>query len=663
MPRYTTGGDGSRRRTVVRLYILGAFFALGFGILASRAILFHLKDDMRLERVAIRQYRTAVRESTRRGKILDATGRDLAVNIEAPSVWADPRMIENPLETANKLSSLLDVDRNKIYSRLTSQRKFVWVKRWVPKKKVDEFKDMNIKGIYIERENKRSYPNGSLAAATLGAVGLDSKPLGGIELVFNDYLVQQFKAGSYKRDARGHLYLSPVDAVSMNSPNVIELTIDKTIQYIAESSLKHTMEITKAKAGVIVVVDPKNGDVLAIANSPSFDPNEYGRYKLDRWKNRAISDPYEPGSTFKVVVVSSALEAGTVIPTQIFDCENGEIKIGRHTLNDAHPHEELSVADIIKVSSNIGAYKVESTLGPERSYEAIRNFGFGEKTEIDLPGESTGIVQSPKYWSEVQFATIAFGQGISATPLQMTMAFAAIANGGDLLKPRIVKRIRDEEGHVIKDFKREVRRRPISRNTARIMTEMLEAVASDEGTGRLAASLDYPVAGKTGTAQKASPTGGYLKGEYYSSFVGFAPADDPKLVVYVGLDEPQGYYYGGQVAAPAFREVVEKTLRYLKFPSRRPLIVSSEEPTFNSYAKSELPQTPDVVPIFEQIDNNKWLVPDFTGLTMRGVAKAVGNIPIDIRFVGSGVAVKQKPKPGKKISQGEEFTIEFRSIL
>jgi cell division protein FtsI (penicillin-binding protein 3) len=663
MPRFTSGGEASRKKVIARLYTLGAFFALGFGVLVSKAFLFHLKDDLRLQNVALRQYRTAVRESTRRGKILDSEGRELAINIEVPSVWADPRAIKKPAEMSGMLSHLLDVDHNKLFNRLTSRRKFAWVKRWVAEEQAKQIEEMKIPGVYLEKENRRSYPNGTLMSAVLGAVGLDSEALGGVELSLNKELLQRSSDGSFRRDARGHLYLSPTDEVSFKPTSEVFLTIDRTIQFIAERELAKTMEATKAKAGIIIVVDPRNGDVLAMANAPSFDPNEYGKYSLEKWKNRAISDSYEPGSTFKVIVVSSSLESGSVTASEVFDCENGNLRIGDHVLHDSHPHDELTVADIVKVSSNIGAYKIEQTMGHERAYEAIRNFGFGDKTRIRLPGESSGILHPPSSWSEVQFATIAFGQGISATPLQMTMAFAAIANGGDLLKPHVVKKVRNEKGEVIYEAHREVRRHPVSQETARTMTKMLQAVAEQGGTGTLAASLDYPVAGKTGTAQKASPRGGYLKGQYYASFIGFAPADEPRLVVYVGVDDPKGYFYGGQVAAPAFRDVVEKTLRYLKVPSRSRLMAKKPEDADAYRAGDILPVTPAQLPQLLPRGNDEWEIPDFSGLTMRGVLKATDGVPINFRFVGSGIAIGQKPIPGEVISDGDECVIEFRSAL
>jgi len=663
MPRYTSGGEASRKKIVLRLYALGAVFALSFGILASRAVLFHLKDNARLQKVALRQYRTAVRESTRRGKILDVNERELAINVEAPSIWSDPKTVEDPNGVAAALSEVLNIDRIKLFKSLTSPRRFVWVKRWIDESQAAQIEEMDLKGVYIEKENKRSYPNGVLMSAVLGAVGLDSEALGGVELSFDKYLLQRFSPGSFKRDARGHLYLSPTDVVSLRPTSEVVLTIDRTVQFIAERELNRTMEASKAKAGIIIVVDPKNGDILALANQPSFDPNEYGKYSLDRWKNRAISNTYEPGSTFKVIMVSSALEARKVTPLDVFDCENGSIVIGDHTLNDSHPNGELSVADIIRVSSNIGTYKIGKTLGRDRAYEAIRNFGFGEKTGIELPGESPGILQTPNRWSRVQFATIAFGQGISATPLQMTMAFAAIANGGELLRPHIVKYVRDDKGDLVVENAREVRRRSISKEIARTMTKMLQAVVGEDGTGKLAASLEYPVAGKTGTAQIASSRGGYLKGKYFASFIGFAPADDPRVVVYVGLDEPKGYYYGGQVAAPAFRQVVEQTLHYLKVPSRSRLIVDNKDAAVEGVVEDSLPISPTKLPVMEKNEEGLWKLPDFSGLTMRGVLKSAREAGVIFRFVGTGIAVSQRPLPGSAVREGDECVIEFRSML
>ncbi|HPQ81447.1 MAG TPA: penicillin-binding protein 2, partial [bacterium] len=579
MPKYRTVEKSDDVKTAKRVYIVGALFACIFGILASRAVAFHLKDNAQLEKVALRQYRTAVHQSTQRGKILDSAGRELAIDVTVESAWANPREVEDPVTASEKLAKILSVDRRRLLERLSSGRKFVWVKRRLSDEEAEAVKGMDLTGVHFMRESSRSYPGGTLASNILGAVGHDAEPLGGVELAYNDALSVARKQGDVKRDARGHLYLSPMEESSEGGVANVWLTIDRTLQFIAERELGKAVGVSRAKGGSAIVMDVRTGAILAMANLPTFDPNDYGRYSLSNWRNRAIADAYEPGSTFKTVVVAAALDAGVAKPEEIFDCEGGRIKIGSNVVRDAHPHKKLSVADIIKVSSNIGAYKVEQRLGHERAYKSILEFGFGQTSGVDLPGESAGLFSNHRNWSELQFATIAFGQGIAATPIQMINAFTAIANGGTLLKPWTVKRIVDEEGNEIYSGGRQEVARPIGPETSRLMASILRSVTTEGGTGRLAASAEYPMAGKTGTAQKAAPgRGGYVRGKYYSSFVGFAPYDEPRISVYVGIDEPSGgLYYGGQIAAPAFREIAEATLRYLKVPGSMLVANSSVE--------------------------------------------------------------------------------------
>lgn len=637
--------------------------ALCFGILLSRAVTFHLKNNTDIEKVALRQYQTAVRESSMRGKILDAAGREMAIDITADSISANPREIQNSVEAAKKLAAILKIDRAQLLDRLTSHRKFVWVKRRISVKESDAIKALNIQGIYTMRESKRSYPNGKVGAPVLGAVGFDTEPLGGIELAYDSVLSQRSQSNDLKRDARGHLYLSPIGEGADLEQRNVELTIDKTLQYIADRALAKGVATSNARAGQAVVVDVRTGAMLAISNEPTFDPNEYDRYPLSSWRNSAIVEPHEPGSTFKVIVVSGALDAGVVTKDDIFNCENGAIKIGTNIVRDSHGHGKLSVADIIKVSSNIGAYKVEQQLGAERVEQVIKAFGFGRQTKIDLPGETAGLLSPRKHWSPIQFATIAFGQGIAATPLQMAMAFAAIANNGNLMKPFVVKRIKNEKGNVLFEAVPEIISNPIREDTAMLMTELLRRVTEPGGTGRLAASLEYPVAGKTGTAQKADPrTGTYAKGKYYASFVGFAPADAPKIAVFVGLDEPRGSYYGGQVAAPIFRTIVEESLRYMKVPAS---IVTADK-TLQMEALEEaaviISEEENAQPM-TQNESGTWQLPDFTGLTMRGVLAAAKSANMDWEFKGSGLAVSQKPAAGSVVEPGTKCTVEFRSMM
>lgn len=651
-----------------RIYIIGAIFACAYGILVCRAISFHLKNNEDLDRVAMRQYQTAVTQSTKRGKILDTAGRELAIDTNVESVYASPRQIESPADAAASVAKTLGVDRRKLLEKLSTNRKFVWVARRVEENRAKALMALNIKGIYVMRESSRSYPGKTLASTVLGAVGFDAEPLGGVELALNDVLSSRKKSGDVKRDARGHLYLSPMDDGEEPALADVYLTIDRTLQHIAERELVRAAQNARAKGGVAIVVDVDTGAILAMANYPMFDPNRYGDYEQSSWRNRAITDAYEPGSTFKTVIVASAIEAGVATSDDIFDCEGGSIKIGFNVVHDSHSYGKLSVADIIKVSSNIGAYKVEQKLGMKAAYDAIRAFGFGKSSNIDLPGEIPGLLSSHERWSEVQFATIAFGQGIATTPTQMVMAFAAIANGGVLYKPYVVKKIAGG-GRDLYLGQPEIVSRPLSAATAKTMTGLLERVTQKGGTGTQAASVEYPVAGKTGTAQKVEPRSGrYAIGKYYASFIGFAPSDKPRIAVYVGIDEPSGgAYYGGQVAAPVFRQIVDETLHYQKVPGS--LVMTAANDGDAAQQKNEAAELAlveaagDEEKIVTQHGEQTFRLPDLRGLTMKGVLEAGGPASIAWHFVGSGIAVRQSPEPGSIVPAGSGCTVEFESFL
>ncbi|EFK96148.1 stage V sporulation protein D, partial [sediment metagenome] len=438
-------------------------------------------------------------------------------------------------------------------------------------------------------ENSRAYPNGTLASSVIGTVGVDAEGLAGIEFQLNDMLLVNNVKDAYKRDARGHLYLSPSAADEKKKPPHVELTIDRTIQHIAERELSAAIEKARAKSGTAIVLDVTNGDVLAMATFPTFDPNKFGQHSVENWKNRAVIDAYEPGSTFKAMVIAGALDRQVVNPEQVFDCGMGKLVVGKDIVNDAHPHGKLSVADVVKVSSNIGAAKIEAQLGKENVYKLLREFGFGEASGIDIPGEARGILSNPKSWSDIQFVTIAFGQGVSATPLQMALAFGALSNGGELLRPYLIKRVVGPDNVPLYERKKEVRSYPIRAETSNLMRKLLARVVEQGGTGMLAASKEYLVAGKTGTAQKAGPNGGYMNGKYYSSFIGFAPVESPRIVVYVGVDEPKGYYYGGQVAAPVFKNITDDTLHYLSIPAQKGLVIASASVDSANLAEGPMP--------------------------------------------------------------------------
>jgi cell division protein FtsI (penicillin-binding protein 3) len=680
------------------MFAIGAVFAVGYGLLISRAVFFHLKDNTQISKVAMRQYRTAVKKSTERGKILDSAGRELAINVSVESVYADPRFVRNKEEAASRLGLILNTDSKKILNLISANRKFVWIKRRISKEEAAAIAGAKISGIYLMSENGRYYPNGELGSSVIGTVDVDAGGIAGIEYQYNDILLVNTQRDSYKRDARGHLYLSPSSIVEQSSPANIELTIDKTIQYIAEREISGMVASSHAKSGTLIVLDAVNGDVLAMAGSPSFDPNNYGNYSPELMRNRAVTDVYEPGSTFKAIVIAAALDHQSVTKEQIFDCGNGKLKVGKMMINDAHPHKKLSVADIVKVSSNIGAARIEQTLGRERAYKYIESFGFGKPSGLDSPGESAGLLSRPDSWSTLQFLTIAFGQGIGATPIQMAVAFAALVNGGELLRPHVVKRILNQDGTVLYERKKEVRGRPIKETTSALMRTLLRRVVEAGGTGILAASSEYPVGGKTGTAQKAGPYGGYLDGRYYASFIGFAPADNPRIVVYAGIDEPRGYYYGGQVAAPVFKKVTEEVLHYLNVPAEKqtleakntadltaiaegPLFVSNgDEPVTVPQLQSAAASRPGEAAVqaeettnelreaarqvrIESIGDRMWRLPDFRGLTMKEVMDAAGGAQIDLKLIGSGIAIRQEPPAGSVVKSGASCRVEFENIL
>ena len=669
MPKYRLREKRDDRETGKRVFVVGAVIACCFAVLACRMLSFRLKNNDQLAKLAFRQYRTAVRKTTKRGKILDRKGRELAIDVMVNSVYADPREIKDYVKAAGGLSEILNVDRKHLLNTLSSKKKFVWMKRRVGRKLWERVKSLHIKGVYSMKESKRLYPGHFLGASVLGAVGFDSEPLGGVETAYDDELSFRLEQGKVKKDARGRLYISPSSSKDKSHGDVV-LTLDRTIQFIAENELLKGIKKCNAKAGSAIVVDVNSGAVLAMANYPSFDPNEYSRYPVSHWRNRAITDAYEPGSTFKAIIISIALDDGVVKTNDVFDCENGKIEIGDKVIRDSHAHGKLTVADIIKVSSNIGAYKVEKLLSKKNLYNGILSFGFGRKTNIGLPGESVGVLSSYEKWSPVQRATIAFGQGISATPIQMAMAFCAIANGGTLYKPYIVKDVIDENSDKIEDYRPIVVRHPISKNAAHIMKSLLKRVVEEGGTGTLASSLEYTVAGKTGTAQKPNlHTGGYAKGKYYSSFIGFAPSSKPKIVVYVGVDEPSGkYYYGGQVAAPVFRKIIDETLKYMKVASDMPRdenmnlpnideaadVQKSKSINFNAQHHSELVDNFNV-------ENGR--MPNVLGMSMRDILSASRNIEIVWDFQGSGVAVWQSVKAGKIISRGEKCKVIFKPLL
>lgn len=648
-----------------RMLVVGSFLSFVFAAVMLRAIHLHTSPQDSLQWIAQKQYQAVVPTSSRRAKITDSKGRDLAVSLPVQSIFADPSSVADPKATLDALEEVLPLgsEREKIERRMHPDRKFAWIKRRVSPEVAKVVQDLALPGLHFIEESLRVYPNGDLASQLLGAVGFDSEPLAGLELAYNKYIQSKKNKLINRRDARGRVYFSPTSFNDQGDVGTMTLTIDKITQYITEMALQRAYEESKAEAATAIVMDVETGRILAISNRPTFDPNEYYKFKQDSWRNRAITDAYEPGSTFKVLVASAAIEAG-VSPSRKYFCENGRIHIGRAVLRDSHPHGTLSVSEIIQVSSNIGTLKMAQEVGKDRVAAVLGRFGIGRETGVDFPGEVSGILRPVNSWKPIEFATIAFGQGLTTTPLQMTASFAAIANGGRRVFPYLVDRITSRDGEVLYTNDGEKRNegspRVISEQTAFTVRKILQSVVEQGGTGMAAASNLYQTAGKTGTAQKVGTDGrGYEHGKYFASFVGFAPADKPRIAVFVGIDVPQGRYYGGQVAAPVFKEIIEGTLQYMEVPtSGAPVIMTKKmkprKPDGSGNSQSNVK--------FDHIAEGKLVVPDLKGLSMRHVIRLANSADVQLELLGSGIVVSQNPPAGSVIGEDRAVRVKFKQL-
>lgn len=552
----------------LRIYLIAACFSLFFGALCVKAVHLQVIKGAWLSEKAESRFRKIAIHGDRRGTIYDSNKNELAVSVDVISVAAYPKRIKYSKSESSMIASALELPKDEVIEKLSSNKSFVWLKRHASPKEIAAAKALKIKKFDFITEDSRFYTNKSLAAQVLGFAGTDGSGLEGLEYYYDSYLKGDNNERKFQTEVLGRDKNAPETPTSSEGNNLI-LTIDSAVQYIAENALSSAAKEYSAKSGMAVVMKPETGDVLAIAHYPAFNPNSFGRFDRDSWRNRAITDPFEPGSTMKIFLAAAALESGYCNPDTIFFCENGKFKIGRHTVNDTHPSQWLSLQQIIKHSSNIGAVKISQLIGREVLYTSLINFGFGNKTGIDCPGETAGIFSSYKRWSEIDFGAISFGQGISVSAIQLVTAASAIANDGVLMKPRLVKSIVDDSGKVIKKFEPKVVRNVVSPDTARKVKRIMQSVVTEGGTGFSASLSGYTVCGKTGTAQKPDGKGKYSRGNYNSSFLGFAPENDPEIAVLVVLDEPRKQYYGSIVAAPAFKSIMHKTLNYMNIQPER----------------------------------------------------------------------------------------------
>ena len=541
-------------------------FFIGFSILCiSRLLFIQFFRSSYLTRIAKSQYNLYLELEPRRGTIYDSNLKPQAVNLVADSLYAIPAEIRDKDKEGiiKQLMPILNVDYAYLKDRLYRKKSFIWLARKISSQQAEAIQRLNIKGLDFIKESKRCYPNGYLASHVIGFAGLDNAGLESIELYYDKYLKGQSGCALFLRDARQkRLDLWEKMVLPKDGYDLI-LTIDEVIQYIAERELDKAFKTSHAQGASIIVMDPHTGAILALANRPTFDLNEYNNVSKDRIRNRSICDLFEPGSVFKIVTASAALEEKKVVEEDKFFCENGSYKVSTHILHDHRPHGWLKFREVIEQSSNIGTTKVAQILGAGLIYRYVRLFGFGSKLGIDLYGEISGAIKEPRFWSKLSIAAVPIGQEVGVTTLQLVSAVSTIANGGQLMKPYLVKEIRVRHGETIKENSPLLIRKAISIDTANRMKKILTGVV-EEGTGKLAQLPGFSAAGKTGTAQKLEPNGAYSHNKFIASFIGFAPAEDPLIAMAIVIDEPHPYYFGGVVAAPVFKNVAGDVLRYLK---------------------------------------------------------------------------------------------------
>ena len=714
--------SGSTKKRLLFAFVL--VVTLAFALIIRLGFI-QIVQGEELKKGALEQWTKSIEIKAKRGTIYDRNGKELAISISSHTVWASPADVKDPEETAKKVAEVLELDEGEVYEKITKKVNVVKIKQWISMEETKKLRELNLPGIEIVDDNKRFYPYGAFASYILGFTDVDNNGLYGVERTYDKYLSGASGRWVKIEDARGVEMPYGVEKVyePENGLNVV-LTIDETIQHFAEKAAQEALEKTNALKISILVMEPKTGDILALANLPQYDPNnprepldqelkgkwqnlsqeELQKEWYDMWRNFAINDSYEPGSTFKVIVSAAALEEGAINVDTHFYCSGFVRDIPGVVLKCArwyNPHGSQNFREALENSCNVAFVDVGRRLGKEKLYEYIKAFGFGEPTGVELTGEQGGIIPvNTDVIKEVNLATISYGQGIAVTPIQLLTAVSAIANGGKLMVPRIVSKLVDDEGNVVKTIEPVVKRQVISESTAKTLLDLMEGVVS-EGTGSNAYVPGYRVAGKTGTAQKIVD-GRYAPGKYIGSFVAVAPADDPKIAVLVIVDEPQGVYYGGSVAAPVAGDLIEETLNYLDVP--REYTEEEKEKyentqvvpdvrnkkieeagkiltdlgfryTTESYDFNEnsivieqfpLPGTEvtsgSIVDLYLDVDykkENKIVVPDITGKTKEEIINILKGLGLNYEFQGQGKAMEQDPEPGKEVEKNTTIKIKL----
>ena len=687
--------SGATRWTRIRLIACGVVFGVLFVAIGKRAYNLQIGQGERLKVMAEEQYLREIELPPRRGRILDRNGAELASTADVDSIYCNPRRFVDVPQASRQLARVLGLDARELEKRLGQRRYFAWVKRKVTPDEVSAVRALALPGVAFTREPRRFYPNRGLAATVMGTSGSDGRGLDGVELSYDAYLRGSGSSVQGVRDALGReLFVESASDTTSSAGSDVVLTLDRYLTFVTERAIANAAAQHHAKAVVAVMMDPQTGEVLAMASVPSFNPNDATGAAEAGARDRAITDTFEPGSTMKTFTIAAALDAGVVRPEDRFDCLMGKMNVGKYTIHDTHAHGVLTVAEVFKFSSNIGATKIARRLGRERLAESLDRYGFGHQTGIELPGERTGVVRPVEKWGDIGFANVSFGHGIAVTPLQVIAGVSAIAAGGVYHRPRIVSRVVSSEGAVeIPAVEEE--HRVMSEATARAMVGIMRGVTETGGTARQAAIDGYPVAGKTGTAQKAVG-GHYDSQKYVASFIGFAPAQNPRIALMVVMDEPEGSHLGGAVAAPVFKEIAEQALRYLHVPPVGPVVATASgnaAPTLALRKTSGAPAPasaasddddappadllpPTEVPVAGDDETvaddsaREWdevagaegspadgapaakvNLPDFAGMTIAEAIRAAHRSGVELAFdeshgAASGTAIQQRPAPG-----------------
>ena len=644
-----SGNDNKRIEYTVRVLLCIAV------VLVGRLFFLQIIDKSDLQAKNLSQVQVDRKLQSPRGTIYDRNGRPLAMSVVTKSLYADPKMIkQSPNEVADLIAPYVTMSKEEIVKSLQEDTAFVWIDRMMEPEKskavAQLIKDKNLEGLNFVEESKRYYPNGNLAAQVLGFVGTDDKGLDGLEMVLDDELKGGIQKELVATDRKGNaIFGSVLSKYLPDKGKSVTLTIDASIQFIAERALDKAMQDTGAKHASVIVMDPKTGEILAMANRPTYDPNYYGQGSEEDFKNIAVTNLYEPGSTFKPIIASAALASGKWKLDQVYN-DKGSFVANGHVMQNwnGEGYGPVRLIDILKFSINTGMAEIGTTTGADILSKYVRNYGFGSKTGIELPGEGDGILYEPDDMSTLDVATMSIGQGIAVTPLQMVRAFGAIANGGSMMKPHIIKSYSNVKGEVTSTTDPEVVGQPIPEDTAKTIADILEKEVS-EGGGTKAMVEGYHFGGKTGTAEKLdTKNGGYLAGHYIASFIGFGPVEDPKFVVLVAIDDPKkGSIYGGQIAAPVFKNIVSQLVRYYQMsPSVKDGAIVTAAPS----AK---------LPAVKPNSDGTVVLPDFRGYTFGEVRDWLHTAGLYFKPDGTGKAISQEQLPGTVVSPGTPIVVQF----